>query len=122
MEKTINVVYKKLDPEVKGLTKKNKDLSYTVVLNSMYCAEALEKTYKHEVSHIMEEHHNNGLYTVEEIEKEARRNNDTIPLFTEDQGQLLMMWVLGSKQERLEIEKNLDRISTKMPPLLGSIE
>lgn len=121
MEKTINVVYTQLDPEVRGLTKKNRDLSYTIVLNSMHCAEVLETTYEHELAHIKNGHYDNDSKQVIEMEKEVRENNDTIPLFSEDQGKLLLQWVLGSKKERVEIEKRLDRINTKMPPIVGIV-
>lgn len=41
-----------LPPRVRGFSRKNEDLSYTVVINSCLCKEVQQETYLHEIEHI----------------------------------------------------------------------
>ena len=48
----INVVLANMPVRIKAYTRKNADLSYTIVLNSAHSREQNEISYKHEMDHI----------------------------------------------------------------------
>lgn len=41
-----------LPPRVRGFSRRNEDLTYTIVLNSCLCKEVQQETYLHEIEHI----------------------------------------------------------------------
>lgn len=48
----INVLFRDMPCRIRGFTRANPDMSYTIVLNARLSREALLRTYLHEIKHI----------------------------------------------------------------------
>ena len=52
MKEDVFIMLMHLPPYVHGFSRKNKDDTYTIVLNDGICMEAREEAYLHEIEHI----------------------------------------------------------------------
>lgn len=52
MEEDVYTLLMHLPPHVHGFSRRNKDDTYTIVLNDGICREAQEEAYLHEMEHI----------------------------------------------------------------------
>lgn len=66
----INVVLMDNPYGIKGSTNKNKDGSFTIIINSHLSFEEQRKTYKHELFHIMNEDFDKECF-VDQLENSA---------------------------------------------------